>query len=136
MLPESQTLVDIGVFFVGSAIWNFLTIHPMANAILRDGSSRKRSLSLSLEFALLSSTFLFAGAVLHSIVGSGLQLDYNVLLFSILLGDSLLVGLIKWWYLKRVYDTLYLYSFIITEWLPLSVILILLMIANIFPGLL
>lgn len=120
---------------VGSLIFNFLSIHPMANLVLYEGSSRSKSFSLSAQFALLTSTLVTAFLVLPNLTGLEIASVSKMMLYGIIGASSASIELIRVWYTKTVYETNYLYAFIIAEGVMIFLYLLLLVLSNTFFGL-
>lgn len=115
---------------LGSFIFNFTSIHTMANLILTEGSCKSQSGNLSIQYALLTATIALIGLLSVKITGKKAEVEPWVSLIFVLAGDSGLVFLIKWWYTKKIYDTTYLFSFLIVQWIYIILWIIFLAIIN------
>lgn len=111
-----NSILFVLAVFAGSFILNFVSIHSMANLILIDGSSKRKSASLSIQYALLTATLTLVAVIALEILGEAREIELWMSSLIIFSGDSTLILLLKWWYTKITYETTYLYAFLIVEW--------------------
>jgi hypothetical protein len=107
----------------------------MSNLILYRDVTRKTSAKLSGEFALLTTTLVLTIIFGYNLLGLNFKITALYIAAIIIGGEGLLVGLVKWWYIHRELETTWLEAFIISEWLKLTLSILLAMTLTIFPGL-
>lgn len=128
MITTNQLLIVLLVF-LGSCSLNFISIHLMSNLILTEGSSRRKSLSLSAQYALVTATLLLITFLALNFIGAEVKADPLYSLLVVISSDGGLVFLLRWLYTKKVYDTTYLHAFIVVQWLYILISIIMLIIA-------
>jgi hypothetical protein len=130
-----NNLLAILAVLAGTLTVNFISIHLMTNLILYRGSSKGKSFNIAFEFALLTTTLLMLAIVVDNLIlGAEKTLTPMHILYFTLASDGLLVGILKWWYVNKKYETTYLNAFIITEWLHITLAFLLVIASRLILG--